>query len=89
MAPSSTVANNDDRGTTEKITTETASKKEEATADDTRSRSPAKKKKKKGYKNLMAGMLEGTSATRDIDKEKEKQIKKVTGGGAFQKIDKI
>lgn len=37
----------------------------------------------------MAGMLEGTSATRDIDKEKEKQIKKVTGGGAFQKIDKI
>ena len=48
---------------------------------------PKKKKKKKGYKGLMAGMLEGTD--RDIDKEKEKQIKKVTGGGAFQKIDKI
>ena len=88
MVHSSTVANNDDRGTAEKTTTDTAAK-EKVTADDTRSRSPAKKKKKKGYKNLMAGMLEGTSATRDIDKEKEKQIKKVTGGGAFQKIDKI
>ena len=52
-------------------------------------KSPAKKKKKKAtYKNLMAGMLE-KSKDRDIDKESEKAIKKVTGGGAFTKIDKI
>jgi hypothetical protein len=46
-----------------------------------------KKKKKKGYKNLLAGMMEG-SGTRDAEKEKD-TIKKVTGGGAFVKIDKI
>ena len=50
---------------------------------------PAKKKKKKAkttYRNMMAGMLEEKS--RDIEKEKEK-LKEVTGGGHFQKIDKI
>jgi len=57
-----------------------------ATADPP---SPAKKKKKKTtYKNMLAGMLEGSSASRDIEKEKEK-LKDVTGGGHFQKIDKI
>ena len=48
---------------------------------------PAKKKKKKtSYKSMMAGMLE--EKTRDIEKEKEK-LRGVTGGGTFQKIDKI
>lgn len=46
-----------------------------------------KKKKKKGYKNLLAGMMEGSGA-RDAEKEKE-SIQKVTGGGAFVKVDKI
>eukprot|EP00573_Skeletonema_grethae_P003194 CAMPEP_0201687450 /NCGR_PEP_ID=MMETSP0578-20130828/1510_1 /ASSEMBLY_ACC=CAM_ASM_000663 /TAXON_ID=267565 /ORGANISM="Skeletonema grethea, Strain CCMP 1804" /LENGTH=150 /DNA_ID=CAMNT_0048171609 /DNA_START=57 /DNA_END=509 /DNA_ORIENTATION=+ len=46
-----------------------------------------KKKKKVSYKNMMAGMLE-QSGPRDAEKEKE-GIKKVTGGGAFSKIDKI
>jgi hypothetical protein len=51
--------------------------------------SPAKKKKKKTpYKNMMAAMLEGNLASRDIEKEKQK-LTEVTGGGAFQKIDKI
>mmetsp|Transcript_50557 Transcript_50557/g.107685 ORF Transcript_50557/g.107685 Transcript_50557/m.107685 type:complete len:155 (-) Transcript_50557:225-689(-) len=51
--------------------------------------SPAKKKKKKAmYKSMMAGMLEGSSKSRDVEKEKEK-LKEVTGGGHFQKIDKI
>ena len=51
--------------------------------------SPAKKKKKKtSYKSMMAGMLKGNLASRDIEKEKEK-LMEVTGGGAFQKIDKI
>lgn len=51
--------------------------------------SPVKKKKKKAtYRNMMAGMLEGTSASRDVEKEKEK-LKEVTGGGQFQKVDKI
>ena len=49
---------------------------------------PIKKEKKKGgYKNMLAGMMEG-SGTRDIEKEKEK-IASVTGGGQFSKIDKI
>ena len=49
---------------------------------------PAKKKKKKAnYKNMMAGMMK-SNPTRDVEKEKE-QLRKVTGGGAFSKIDKI
>ena len=49
---------------------------------------PVKKKKKKAnYKNLMAGMMK-SSPERDVEKEKE-QLRKVTGGGAFSKIDKI
>eukprot|EP00804_Cyclotella_cryptica_P025639 CCRYP_002861-RA/>CCRYP_002861-RA protein AED:0.07 eAED:0.07 QI:261/1/1/1/1/1/2/337/136 len=50
---------------------------------------PAKKKKKKktSYKNMLAGMMEG-SGTRDVEKEKE-TIARVTGGGQFSKIDKI
>ena len=51
--------------------------------------SPVKKKKKKSsYKSMMAGMLGGNLASRDIEKEKEKTME-ATGGGAFQKIDKI
>jgi hypothetical protein len=46
-----------------------------------------KKKKKASYKNMLAGMMEG-SGTRDIEKEKE-SIARVTGGGQFSKIDKI
>lgn len=45
-----------------------------------------KNKKKTSYKNLMAGMMSGTE--RDLEKEKE-SLRKVTGGGAFSKIDKI
>lgn len=46
-----------------------------------------KKKKKASYKNMLAGMMEG-SGPRDAAKEKE-SIQKVTGGGAFCKVDKI
>mmetsp|Transcript_30878 Transcript_30878/g.62167 ORF Transcript_30878/g.62167 Transcript_30878/m.62167 type:complete len:142 (+) Transcript_30878:171-596(+) len=46
-----------------------------------------KKKKKTSYKNMIADMMEG-SGSRDVEKEKE-SIAKVTGGGAFSKIDKI
>ena len=50
--------------------------------------SPVKKKKKKAsYKSLMAGMMK-SSPERDVEKEKE-QLRKVTGGGTFSKIDKI
>ena len=49
---------------------------------------PIKKKKKKAsYKSLMAGMMK-SSPERDVEKEKE-QLRKVTGGGNFSKIDKI
>ena len=46
-----------------------------------------KKKKKQSYKALMASMTQ-CSDERDVKKEKE-NLKKVTGGGAFSKIDKI
>ena len=49
---------------------------------------PKKKKKKASYKNMMKGMMQSNSPSKDIDKEKE-SLRKVTGGGAFSKIDKI
>ena len=60
-----------------------------ALVDSTAAASPMKKKKKKkaSYKNMLAGMMEG-SGPRDAAKEKE-SIQKVTGGGAFGKVDKI
>ena len=49
---------------------------------------PKKRKKKKAsYKNMMAGMM-SQGSEKDIEKEKER-LRKVTGGGAFSKIDKI
>jgi hypothetical protein len=57
----------------------------EPMAEDT----PKKRKKKKpSYKNMMATMMRSGSPTRDIEKEKE-DLRKVTGGGAFSKIEKI
>ena len=49
---------------------------------------PAKKKKKKkaSYKNMMASMMKETS---NKDSAKDDAIRRVTGGGAFSKIDKI
>jgi hypothetical protein len=47
-----------------------------------------KKKKKNGYKNMMASMMHQTP-TRDVKKEADDAIRKVTGGGTFTKIDKI
>lgn len=46
-----------------------------------------KKKKKQSYKAMMASMTKRADE-RDIQKEKE-NLKKVTGGGSFSKIDKI
>jgi hypothetical protein len=45
------------------------------------------KKKKTSYKSMMASMMK-TTPERDLEKEKE-ALRKVTGGGAFSKIDKI
>lgn len=51
------------------------------------SEAPTKKKKKKtSYKAMMAAMK--ASSERDVEMEKEK-LRKVTGGGAFSKVDKI
>lgn len=64
--------------------------KQPAAADTSSSSPPVvkkKKKKKKGYKNLLADMMK-ESGERDVEKEKD-NIKMVTGGGAFVKIDKI
>lgn len=53
------------------------------------SKSIKKKSKKKGsYSSMMAGIVRGNSSLRDMEKEKE-EIRKVTGGGTFQKIEKI
>lgn len=46
-----------------------------------------KKGKKKSYKAMMAGMVV-SSPGRDVEKEKE-ALRKVTGGGAFSKLEKI
>jgi len=46
-----------------------------------------KKKKKASYKSMMASMTQGNK-DHDIEKEKD-SLRKVTGGGAFAKIDKI
>jgi hypothetical protein len=60
-----------------------------AAADAPASTTPKKKKKKASYKDMMQGVMK--TATPDVDaKEKQKeQLLKVTGGGAFSKIDKI
>jgi len=50
--------------------------------------SKKKSKKKSSYKSMMAGIVQGNSSDRDSEKEKE-QIRRVTGGGAFSKIDRI
>ena len=47
-----------------------------------------KKKKKQSYKNMMASMMNSNGESRDSEKEKN-ELRKVTGGGAFSKIDKI
>ena len=47
-----------------------------------------KKKKKNSYKSMMANMTKRTKDENDIQREKE-SLRKVTGGGAFSKIDKI
>ena len=46
------------------------------------------KKKKNSYRSMMAGIVETNASDRNIEKEKD-GIRKVTGGGAFSKIDKI
>jgi len=58
------------------------------TAAQPASVAPKKKKKKTSYKNMMAGMMK-SSPERDVEKETKESIHKVTGGGAFSKIDKI
>eukprot|EP00593_Proboscia_inermis_P012693 CAMPEP_0171323756 /NCGR_PEP_ID=MMETSP0816-20121228/115775_1 /TAXON_ID=420281 /ORGANISM="Proboscia inermis, Strain CCAP1064/1" /LENGTH=169 /DNA_ID=CAMNT_0011822547 /DNA_START=624 /DNA_END=1133 /DNA_ORIENTATION=- len=51
---------------------------------------PKKKKKKTSYKNLMAGVMEGSSPNGKYDLQKEKdKLRDVTGGGSFSKVDKI
>lgn len=50
---------------------------------------PKKRKKKKAsYKNMMAGITQGTPGSKDIEQERER-LRQVTGGGVFSKIDKI
>jgi hypothetical protein len=59
-----------------------------AASTTTANPSSQSKKKKASYKNMMASMMKQQSAERDLEKEKE-ALRKVTGGGAFSKIDKI
>jgi len=70
------------------IPTETAPTETKAAPAATSSTAPKKKKKKASYKNMMKGMMQSNSPTKDIEAEKE-ALRKVTGGGTFTKIDKI
>jgi hypothetical protein len=47
-----------------------------------------KKTKKASYKNMMASMM-ASDEKKDIAKEREEALAKVTGGGVFSKIEKI
>jgi len=47
-----------------------------------------KVKKKKSYKSMMAGIMNGSPSSKDAEKEKD-SLRKVTGGGAFSKVEKI
>lgn len=48
-----------------------------------------KKKKKTSYKSMMASMTQRNSSEADNIQKQKEGLKKVTGGGAFSKIDKI
>ena len=64
--------------------------KEKETEEPSEDATPKKKKgkKKQSYKSMMAGMMHTHSTEAKVEKEKE-ALRKVTGGGAFQKIEKI
>jgi len=47
-----------------------------------------KKKKKTSYRSMMTSMTKRTKDESDIQKERE-ELRKVTGGGTFAKIDRI
>jgi len=59
-----------------------------ATVDAPVEKPKKKKKKKASYKSMMANMTKCNKNEATIQKEKE-NLRKVTGGGAFSKIDKI
>lgn len=67
--------------------TETPAVTESATAAVANAPAKKKKKKKTSYKNMMASMMKETS--KDKDSANDDAIRKVTGGGAFSKIEKI
>merc|ERR1712232_1138729 len=49
-----------------------------------------KKKKASGYKNLMNGIMNSPASAEGRRSEtNEEKIRRVTGGGAFSKVDKI
>jgi hypothetical protein len=64
--------------------------KEKETEEPVADAAPKKKKGKKklSYKSMMAGIVHTQNAETKAEKEKE-ALRKVTGGGAFQKIEKI
>lgn len=70
----------------ETAVTETPAVTESAPAPVANAPAKKKKKKKTSYKNMMASMMKETS---NKDTAKNDAIRKVTGGGAFSKIDKI
>mmetsp|Transcript_15011 Transcript_15011/g.17460 ORF Transcript_15011/g.17460 Transcript_15011/m.17460 type:complete len:92 (-) Transcript_15011:442-717(-) len=65
-----------------------ASEKEAEKVEPSAPKLVKKKKKKTSYKSMMASFTHRTKDELDIQKEKE-GLRKVTGGGAFTKIDKI
>lgn len=63
--------------------------KEEMNSESAQSDEKKRKKKKKtSYKAMMANMTKRTKDEKDIETEKE-DLRKVTGGGAFSKIERI
>jgi len=75
--------------TSETTITETPAPTESAPAAAANAPAKKKKKKKTSYKNMMASMMKEKAHSTDKDNAKDNAIRKVTGGGAFSKIDKI
>lgn len=60
----------------------------EESEEDNQTTPKKRKKKKASYKHMMAAMTKPQSPSLDMEKEKE-ILRKVVGGGVFQKIEKI
>lgn len=88
VAPAAPKAASHQRGTMEVESSPSPGKEEVSPESAQLDEKKRKKKKKTSYKAMMANMTKRTKDEKDIETEKE-ELRKVTGGGAFSKIERI